>query len=516
MHSILRNILFSLIIILPFNSLFSQDDPFVRLEIAVKSDEASYRVVPCDHAGVVLFYESAVQEDKYHFWVFTLFNKLLKENWKKEIPVIEQVNYQGHIVAEKYLYVLFYAADVKKDEPYNYQVLKLSLIDGSYEIFSGEIPKKSIIADFNIFNDFAVIGIDIGERESGLFYINTITKETKTLYKTNAEFEARFESIYIDTARNTLSGIFNLIESKDKFYLMVKEFNSQAKEIKETRIIPETGKKFNTAKITRINDNKRIVIGTYDLVQNNADLKSYFNNEATGFFTSVINERNEVKSNYYNFIDFVNKVGFKQAKEYKKIKSKAKKDKDGSDNYSLDYDLLIHDLIVRDDQVYFIVEAFYEEYHTITSTYYDYYMRPVMTSYSVFDGYRYFNSFISCFDTEGKMNWDNGMEIYNILSPDLKNRVNIYFNEEEIIMAYNYEGKVTSKIIKGAEVIEGTDNFQMDSNYLNDKIIDDTKGHMEHWYDNFFVAYGFQAIRNNSLPNKNRRTVFYINKLGFK
>lgn len=516
MNSILRNILFSLIIILPFNSLFTQDDPLVRLEIEIKSDEASYRVVACGESGVLLFYESAVQEEQYQFWVFTLFNKLLKENWRKEIPVIKQVNYQGHILSGNYLNVLFYASDIKKDEPYNYQVLKLNLMDGSYEIFSGEIPKKSAIMDFNIFNEYAVAGMDIDKRIAGLSAINTITKETTTLFKTNEDNDSRFESIYIDTTKNTLTSIFNVIESKNKYYLLIKEFNQQNSEVRETRISPEEGKKFNTAKITSIDENTRIVVGTYDLVQGNSDIKSYFNNEATGFFTSIINEDNEVKTQYYNFIDFVNKVGFKQAKEYKKIKSKAKKDKDGSDKYSLDYDLLIHDLIVRDNKIYFIVEGFYEEFHTVTSTYYDYYMRPVMASYSVFDGYRYFNSFISCFSHEGDMVWDNGMEIYNILSPDLKNRINIYFDEEEIIMAYNYEGQVTCKIIKGSEIVEGSDNFPLESNYMNDKIIDDTKGHMEHWYSNYFIAYGFQSIRNNSLPNKNRRTVFYINKLGFQ
>lgn len=516
MYLLFKNKLLFFLFLFLFNTIMGQDDPFVRLEIEVKSDEASYKVVPCGEAGVMLFYESAIQEDKYKFWVFTIFNKLLRENWRKEIPIFEQVTYQGHEVLGIYLYVLFYSPEKKKDEPYNYQVLKLNLYDGSYELFSGDIPEKSVITNFNIFNEFAIAGININERASGLYAINTLTKETHNLCKTDQKFESWFESIYIDTLNNTLTGIFNILESRDNYYLLLKEFNSHTTEINELKIIPEKGKKLNTAKIISIDEHKKIAIGTYDLVQNNADIKSYFNNESTGFFTSIITDMKEVQTQYYNFIDFVNKVGFKQAKEYKKIKSKAKKDKDGSDKYSLDYELLIHDLIVRNNEIYFIVEAYYEEYHTITSTYYDYYMRPVMTSYSVFDGYRYFNSFISCFDTEGEMIWDNGMEIYNILSPDLMNRVNIYFDEEEIIMAYNYEGKITSKMIKGPIVIEGADNFPLESNYLHDKIIDDSKGNLEHWYDNFFIAYGFQSIRNNSLPNKNRRIVFYINKLGFQ
>jgi hypothetical protein len=33
---------------------------------------------------------------------------------------------------------------------------------------------------------------------------------------------------------------------------------------------------------------------------------------------------------------------------------------------------------------------------------------------------------------------------------------------------------------------------------------------------NFFLAFGFQTIKNNSLPNNNKRVVFYTNKVAFE
>jgi hypothetical protein len=209
-------------------------------------------------------------------------------------------------------------------------------------------------------------------------------------------------------------------------------------------------------------------------------------------------------------------TGYLKSKEYRQARKKAGKKEDGKDKYSIDFDLLLHDIIQKDSRFYFIAEAIYEEYHTVTNTYYDYYGRPVPVSYSVFDGYRYFNAFITCFDQDGKKLWDNGMEIFNILSFDLKNRVNTYFINDEIVMAYNREGKIAVKIIKGHEVIESVEYYQLESTYVNDKIMKDTKSNMIFWYDNYFIAYGFQTIKNNSLIRNSKRGVFYINKVAFQ
>jgi len=37
--------------------------------------------------------------------------------------------------------------------------------------------------------------------------------------------------------------------------------------------------------------------------------------------------------------------------------------------------------------------------------------------------------------------WDNGMELWNILAKDIKKRVNVSFDGEEIVLAYSSEGK---------------------------------------------------------------------------
>jgi hypothetical protein len=219
---------------------------------------------------------------------------------------------------------------------------------------------------------------------------------------------------------------------------------------------------------------------------------------------------------YFNFLEMENMTGYLKSKEYVQALKKAERKDQNPDKYSLDFDLLLHEIIRRDSLNYFVSEAYYEEYHTVTSTYYDYYGRPVPVSYTVFDGYKYFNAFISCFTDEGEKLWDNGLEIFNILTFDLENRVNVYFNHDDVVLAYNREGKIGAKIINGQQIVEGVEYYPLESKYSEDKIIGDSKSNMEYWYDNYFLAYGFQNIKNNSLIGNDKRIVFYINKVFFQ
>ena len=193
-----------------------------------------------------------------------------------------------------------------------------------------------------------------------------------------------------------------------------------------------------------MNESEKLLIGTYDIVKGGGvDKKNYFDNESSGFYSMKIKDNQQGVSNYYNFLDLENMTGYLRSNEYQQARKKASKN-DDKDKHSVDFDLFLHDVVQIDTMFYFLAEAFYEQYHQVTSTYYDYYGHPVPVTYSVFDGFRYFNAFISCIDKNGIKMWDNGMEIFNILSFDLKNWVNVYFKDEDIL--WHITGKEKSQI----------------------------------------------------------------------
>lgn len=496
-------------------SLSGQNDPLLRVEIDVKSDAATYKLITCGEEGFIMFYETTITQDDYQFWVFVSFNKYMQESWKKDVPIFENMSYRKKALKGEFLYLLFHDIDKKKSEVYNYQILKVNITNGKYELFSGEIPDNSRFVEFDVFGDYVIAGIDTEDDQSGIYSLNMITKETSPVFEMEAE-RSKIESIYVDTLHNSYIGVFNVHTSRSEYFYVVKEIDVNGQEINSIIIQPGENKKLNTGRIITINENERLLIGTYDFVKGGTvDKKDYFNNESIGFYSIRVVDNQQAKSNFYNFLELENMTGYLKSKEYQQAKKKAEGSGENSDKHSLNFDLLLHEIIEKDSLLYFVTEAYYEEYHTVTSTYYDYYGQPVPVSYSVFDGYKYFNSFITCFDQKGEKLWDNGVEIFDILTFNLINRVSVYFIEDDILMAYNREGKIGAKIINGPDVVEGLEHYPLESSYDADKIITDTKSNMEYWYNNYFIAYGFQTIRNNSLASKSKRVVFYINKVAY-
>ncbi|MCD4735508.1 MAG: hypothetical protein K8R53_05660 [Bacteroidales bacterium] len=493
-------------------SLHAQYDPPVRIEIDVKSDKAGYKILPCGGSGFYVFYETTVFEEEKKYWAFVLYDRFLNEKQKIDIPFLPKMEFKADHFIFPNQYLLFCDQDKKKGN-YNFQLLKLNITSGKHEIFSGDLPDRSYIRDFKVLDEKVYIG-HYNEKKSGITTVNTLSREKNALF-VNGSFSSEVESLFMDTLHKSVWAIFNNFESKTSFYLSIYEFGFDDQVKKEFTLNTPDGKKFNTATITSVSKNNHLIIGTYDNIKGrNSDLKNYFSNEATGFFTTNIIDNIIDSAAFHNFIDFENLTAYLKAEEFRNVKKKATKK--GTENLSLEYDLLIHEIIVMDSHYYFLAEGYYEEYHTVTNTYYDYYGRPMPMSYSVFDGYRYFNAFLSCFSGSGEKIWDNGLEIFNILTLDLKKMVSIYNENDDIILSYNHEGKVASKILNNGDVIEGVEYYPLEGLYANDRIMDDSKSFMEHWYNNYFLCYGFQTIRNNSFSENDKRTIFYINKLVFR
>lgn len=497
----------------PVADIQGQNDPPLRLEVETETDEASFRVMPCGEQGFALFYESTLSEENKKIWIFVFYDTDMRELWRMDIPLREAMDYRRAIFADPYCYFLFQPDDKKKHESFNLQIAKLDIREERFEVFGMELPEDSRIADLKHMDESLYLGLNHGEKCSVIRF-DTRTRASETIglgYNDIMELE----DLYIDPLRNLIWVVTNHYVTKGEYFLYVRAFRHDGTEDQQYPILPPAGRKFNTARMALLGDRTLLIIGTFDNTGDKGmDSKEYFQEESTGFFTKKIIPDAENDVRFYNFLEFENLTGYLRADEFLNARKKATKK--GTESTSLDYDLLIHDIIEYRDQFYFLAEGYYEEYHTVTNTYYDYYGRPMPLSYSVFDGYRYFNAFLSCFDREGNKLWDNGMEIFNILTSDLKKRINIHFDNGDIILAYNREGKIASKIISKGDPAAGVEYFAIDPTYINDRIMDDMRSTMTHWYGSYFLCYGFQTIRNASFAGDDKRTVFYINKVVFE
>jgi len=274
-------------------------------------------------------------------------------------------------------------------------------------------------------------------------------------------------------------------------------------------------KVLNEARLAFTGRDTLMVLGTYHYEASKmSNREEESNPESAGYFVAGFVNDKQLMINYFNFLEFEEMYRSLSSKTIADLKSKAEKQKNKGEEYSLDYTLLLHDIIASDSSFTILSEAYYPEYRTVTNMYYDYYGRPIPQTYTVFDGYKYISGIAASFNEAGELLWDNGIEIQNVLTFNLTKYLGYYASNGELALFYNNENKVHYKIV-GAEYGGGaSQTVTLESKYKGDKVMEDLGSRMIHWYDNYFIGYGYQKIKNNRIAG-GKRTIFYFNKLAF-
>jgi hypothetical protein len=217
--------------------------------------------------------------------------------------------------------------------------------------------------------------------------------------------------------------------------------------------------------------------------------------------------------NYYNIMELQNLRPSMSARDYLKL---AKKKNRQEAEYSADYEMTLHPISQVDNQYVIMAEAFYPDFRTVSDISYDYWGRPITHTYTVFEGYRIFQSILLGFDAEGTLLWDNSLELSNIKTLDLSYRSGYHFEGKPVVLFFNDGSKISFNAFAENAVIEGVSYTELDTSYRGDKVVELGNNFMDEWYDGYYLCYGYHTIRNHLLAENEMRTVFYINKIIFE
>ncbi len=494
-----------------------KDDPnrLLRVENPVKEASNAYNVIPCDESGVLVFFESLeVTEDKLTKWYFIFYDNQLNVKWSREIPFIKAISYKDFHLSGKKLYLYFQKKGNIKSGEKNFQLIEMQVESGENTIISGAVPEKAKFKKFIVHQNHAYIGLNEKKNNAAICIIDLISLKIKTTSIGNGN-SCFLENINIDTFNNTFYVITHVFTSKRNLELIIKEYTLNGDPVNSLTIDNYQKNILYTSQLIPAGVNKKFLIGTYtNKLPGKNELESNDISVAGFYFTEILdNKQQELK--FYNILDFKNLSTSLKGKEIFKLRKKAKNKKDGKD-ISIDYHLLVHDIIYRDEKFIIPSEAYYPEYRTVSRMYYDYYGRPMPQTYTVFEGYNYYNANVFCVDEIGKLLWDNSISVWNIVSFQIEEQICFFDENDEIVIVFSSEGKITSTIIKGNETIGDLEYSDIETSFPGDKLMDEELSSLKYWYDNFFICYGFQTIKNNSLPKKEKRKVFYINKIAFQ
>ena len=535
-------------------TLWAQSSNPLRLEIPAPAGSDPFNYVTAGKYGVCIFYPTVSETGKDSVsWSFMMVDEQLKESWHKQVPLSKDVTYLKSLSTKDAIYLLFH--DTKRNQDGNLFVFmiipRLQLITKH----AGVIPENAEVVDFEVSDGYALVGYNSRKSQPAVISFSLITGEKRT-YEITAEKDALLLDVSIDTTRKEIFATYKIQFSSSRNHLFVNRYNTSGALEKTFDFTDQNEQRnFNSAQYLPLGEGRGIVAGTYGYNVTNTrrqyDYYDYYHNNyaynynssyytrqseydanedktpvSDGYYTAVVNNGIANKINYYYFGGFTN--AFKYITEPGALRAKSKTDKksdkqnneessntNSSNEKTLNLRLISHEVLINQGQLFLASEAYSPEYHTNTQMSYDYYGRSFPSSYQVFDGFRYSHAFIAGFDSSGKMLWNNGMEMRDILTSYLNRKLNCYFENDETVLFYNANNKIAFKTIKGGNVVDNTTYIALAPKRGTDQPLDEYLGTIEYWYNDYFLASGYQTIRNNHLETT-KRNVFYMSKMAFR
>ncbi|MEY4874938.1 MAG: hypothetical protein RL708_87 [Bacteroidota bacterium] len=540
-----------------------------RVEFEAKFGSNKYIVVTVGDEGILLFGESdARSKDGKKSWIFTKYNTSLKESWSGDYGVSKNVDYIKHYYDAKrgYVYILLGNSKTMFRQKANQvdliteelEIVKFNVKKNTISSMPGKVPIRTTITDFVVKNSIAYFGgntvVSMGTvclkqclivglcyvpicfgaahlpYHPTLFTADLKQKELK-LSPMNYEGDASVVNISRGTNESTeVSVAVRNYPDKKTNDLYVENYDGGKKNY-SYKLKSKAKNEFLDASIFKLGEKDDLVFGTY--APPYAD-KSFFqkmfsamnvgvpSSASVGFYLSrfVDGKQSYLKVFPFNKYFKVSYSGgfFSSPKQKVDQKSESTDNKKSKKERPVSLNLLMHDVIKKSDNEYILIaDAYYAHYHT--ETYYD---GKNWQTRQVFDGYVFTDAIIMSFDPEkGELNWFETFEI-NSWPPtmNLRPRVKVIQNEgeEDIVFVYNDGKSINTKVLREGKISAGRQtSMNLNTGKETDKVTNTYDGgDIEYWYDNYFLAYGYQRIKTKGKLIGGRRTVFYFQKVGYK
>jgi hypothetical protein len=493
----------------------------VRIEVPGDLNAETYKVVPVEDQGVLIFYESnETDENGKRLWYFGLLDKRLKQKWLKSVPLDTKLHYVASRKTKQKVYFLFKNREkVSRD----YDIYEFVVFDRKAERFTnltGSVPYKSKISGFELVQNHACVGLQINGRQSDLAFVDLTSGEIKPVHL-NKEEEAMIENIYVDKRSKRFYVVVKYFNSVSFFKDVIYAFTPRGEQLLEMEVsYPDNLRLPVNYRFATISDDKISLLGTYDLITaRRPSWKDVSNTEdsdreaaSAGFFYLSFKNGKQEQLVFYDFMKFDNTYYSVHGKEIRTTKDK------NSDLKKVNVFYKINNPKITDleNEKVFSVELYKPYYKTETRMDYDFYGRPYPVTYEIFAGYEFYDVIFSGFDKNGNMVWNNDFAIDDLRTYSLGDHVLIVPDKNLLTLAYVNKGNIITQTFDKSNDLSEREKIPLETAFKKDRITQDENNKLKHWYGDYYIVYGYQRLRNRSLKEKSNRTVFFINKIALK
>ncbi len=479
-----------------------------RYEVKLEPFDNYFTIIPAGEDGLLMVRPTnetnALGENE---WEFIKLDTALQEEWQKKYYVDIKFHFTGYDYHNGKAYLLFNNGPYVKD---NLTLMQVDM-ESKTPVFI-EIPKEFAIelSEYEMVGESVLLGGYVDYRPTLILY-HLPSKKFKVLpgfYMDRSELL----QVEIDDEKEIFRVLTTTRTLDKNNTINIKTFDKTGELMINLTLKPNKDVNLLDGRSTGISQNSQYVAGTYSQIRSAKKGKESY---SVGIYVARLDANGEQLINYFNYADLDNFFNYMKAGKQKRIKRKIERRKIKGKDLKFNYRLIVRNIINQENGNHILLgEAYYPVYSSQS-------FNPYASSsfQSNLSGFRYTHAVLFCFDEKGNHLWDNSFEINDVTSYNLEKYVHIDEHQDKLVLLYNFENVIRSKIIKGEEVIEGKSFDDIALKFEDDvaKEDDNEMGSLKSWYDDNFYAYGVQHIRNKFQDAVNlRRKVFYVNKINYQ
>ena len=504
-------LLLSISIIL--SSLNAQIVQSERFEFEISDFDEFFNVISAEDDGVFLIRPNRKKKvPRNRIWDLHYLDTSLVQQKIFEIPAGFDFELRGYDYYKEALFLLYENTDSRK-----YMIYAINPVTEASKKFEFQLAFPIILNKFDIISNSAILGGSVTNRASVIQYdFNSGgVKVLAGFYDNNSELldlkvdeeEKKFYTL------NTFQGR----RKRQNIKLKIFDYNGELLSDEPIRVSEEYN--LLDASVIKLEGNESIITGTY------TNKRSKFSRGM--FFTKVYDDQTQL-TNFYNFADLPNFFNFLKVGREIRVRKKIAKRKLQGKELKFDYRMLVTELIENNGEFIMLGEAYFPTFSSSQTNFVrNSFFNPGFNTFgnrrnfrqvNTFSGYKYTHAVVISFDENGELIWDNSFEINDIVSFTLDQSVEPLVREDGIILFYNFENVIRTKIIEDDDVVEGKTYEEVELLNENDQVKNNEYdyGGIKKWYGDYLYAFGIQRIKNLKDPNiKLNRKVFFLNKITY-
>lgn len=476
-----------------------------RIEFDLKDGYYGEEIDEFGENGLILSAKAKNPATKGTEIKYELFSNNLSKVKEKSISLIKGFRHQESYRNDDYLFSLY----KKKDE---FTLISVNSDNLEIKQAKGLLPKKTYIQDMVVVGDLAFLSV-ITKKTEYIITINWKTSETKVdpiiLPAAGGKGKFRMSIQAIDEVNEVFVFVKSLLKGRETD-LYVMKYNSKGSKDFTVNITAGIDKNVIDISVDKVSGNNYVFTGTY------GDKTFHSSN---GLFVCKVSNNKVSFFKHYNYLNIKNFLSYLSEKTIKKIEKKKEKKESKGKELSINYLIAPHDIMQVDDGYIFIGEAYYATYRTETYTTTDANGNTVTKYKQVFDGYQYTHAVIVKYTNDGKIAWSETFDLTVGYKPMyVKKFISVTEQDESSLkMVYSSLYRIHSKTISyNGTVLKDKKSEEIKTSHEGDNVRA-SYSNVSHWYEDNFVAYGSQVIKNKDLiDGKKKRKVYFINKIRYK